>query len=62
MKEQDAIERGYGEAIENLFKAFYEDLTAANNSPNAEAGAKERFRNGIIHARRARELALEILP
>ena len=62
MKEQDAIERGYGEAIENLFKAFYDDFTAANGSPNAEMGAKERFRNGIIHARRARELALEILP
>jgi len=62
MSEQDAIERAYETAVESLFKEFYEDLTAANASPNAEAGAKERFRNGIIHARQARKIALEILP
>jgi len=62
MNEQDAIERAYGAAIESLFKAFYEDFTAANSSPNAEAEAKERFRSGIIHARHARKIALELLP
>jgi hypothetical protein len=62
MNEQDAIERAYGHAVENLFKAFYDDFTSANGSPNAEEGAKHRFRVGIVHARRARELALEILP
>ena len=62
MIEQDAIERGYGEAVEGLFKIFYNDLTAANGSPNAEEVAKDRFRNGIVHARQARKIALEILP
>jgi len=62
MNEQDAIERAYGQAVESLFKAFYDDFTAANGSPNAEEGAKQRFRKGINHARRARDLALEILP
>jgi len=62
MSEQDAIERAYEAAVESLFKEFYGDFTAANGSPNAEAGAKERFRNGILHARQARKIALEILP
>ena len=62
MTEQDAIERAYGQAVESLFKAFYDDFSSANGSPNAEEGAKRRFRNGIVHVRRARELALEILP
>jgi len=62
MNEKDAIERAYGQAVESLFKAFYDDFTSANGSPNAEEGAKQRFRKGINHARRARDLALEILP
>ena len=62
MNEQDAIERAYSQAVESLFKAFYDDFTAANGSPNAEEGAKERFRNGIIHARQAHKIALELLP
>lgn len=62
MNEQNAIERAYGQAVESLFKAFYDDFTSANGSPNAEEGAKQRFRKGITHARRARDLALEILP
>ena len=62
MNEQDAIERSYGAAVESLCKAFYDDFTAANGSPNAEAGAKERFRNGILHARQAHKIALELLP
>jgi len=62
MTEQAAIERAYGAAVESLCKAFYGDFTAANGSPNAEAGAKERFRNGIVHARQAHKIALELLP
>jgi hypothetical protein len=62
MNDQDAIERAYSEAVEGLFTIFYNDLTAANGSPNAEEVAKDRFRNGIIHARQARKIALELLP
>ncbi len=43
-------------------RLFTDDFTAANGSPNAEAGAKERFRNGIVHAREAHKIALELLP
>ena len=62
MTEQTAIERAYAAAVESLCKAFYGDFTAANGSPNAESGAKERFRNGIVHARQAHKIALELLP
>ena len=62
MNEQDAIERAYAAAVESLCKAFYDAFTAANGSPNAEEGAKERFRAGIKHLRQARTVALEILP
>ena len=62
MSEKEAIEQAYGDAVGILFKGFSDDFTAANGSPNAEEGAKERFRAGIKHLRQARTVALEILP
>ncbi len=62
MSERESIDRGYGETVETLFKVFFGEFTSARGDPAGEEGAKERFRNGIVHARHVRELALALLP
>jgi len=61
MAERESIDRGYGETVETLFKVFFAEFTSARGDPAGEEGAKERFRNGIVHARHVRDLALALL-
>ena len=62
MSEKESIDHGYGETVETLFKVFFSEFTLARGDSSGEEGAKERFRNGIVHARHVRELALSLLP
>lgn len=61
MAEQESINCAYGDTVETLFKVFFGEFTSAHGDPAAEQGAKERFRNGIVHARHVRDLALTLL-
>jgi hypothetical protein len=61
MSEKESIDHGYGETVETLFKVFFSEFTLARGDSAGEEGAKERFRNGIVHARHVRELALALL-
>jgi len=62
MSEKESIDHGYGETVETLFKVFFGEFTSARGDRAAEEGAKERFRNGILHARHVQELPLSLLP
>lgn len=61
MAEQNAIERGYDETVETVFKVFFGEFTSARGDPAGEESAKDRFRRGIVHARHVRDLALSLL-
>jgi hypothetical protein len=37
-------------------------ITSAHGDPEAERGAKERFRKGIVHAQHVRDLPLTLVP
>lgn len=62
MNEQEFINTAYAETVETLFKVFFGEFTSAHGDPDAEQGAKDRFRKGINHARHVRELALALVP
>jgi hypothetical protein len=50
MNEQESIRRAYSKTVETIFKIFFGEFTSAHGDPEAEQGAKERFRQGILHA------------
>ena len=50
MNEQESIRRAYGETVETIFKVFFGEFASAHGDLEAEQGAKERFRKGIVHA------------
>jgi hypothetical protein len=56
MSEQESINRAYAETVETIFKVFFGAFTSAAGSPDAEQAAKDRFQNGIAHARHVRDL------
>jgi hypothetical protein len=62
MTEQESINRAYAETVETIFKVFFSAFTSAQGSPDAEQAAKDRFQNGIAHARHVRDLALALIP
>jgi hypothetical protein len=62
MSEQESINQAYAETVETLFKVFFGAFTSAESSPDLEQAAKDRFQNGIVHARHVRDLALELVP
>ncbi len=62
MSEQESINRAYAETVETIFKVFFGAFTSAQGSPDAEQAAKDRFQNGIAHARHVRDLALTLIP
>jgi len=61
MNEQESIRRAYGETVETIFKVFFGEFTPAHGDPEAERGAKERFRKGIV-PQHVRDLALTLVP
>jgi len=61
MSDKELINRAYADTVETLFKVFFEEFTSARGDPDREQGAKDRFRKGIDHARRVREVALDLL-
>jgi hypothetical protein len=62
MNERESIDRAYGETVETLFKVFFGEFTSAHGNPEAEQGAEDRFKRGIVHARHVRDLALALIP
>jgi hypothetical protein len=60
--DKTAIDRAYGDTIENLFTVFFNEFTMAHGDADSEHAAKERFRKGILHARHVREIALALVP
>jgi hypothetical protein len=62
MNEQESIHRAYAETVETVFKVFFGEFTSAHGDPEAEQGAKEHFRKGIVHAQHVRDLALTLVP
>ena len=62
MNEQESIQRAYAETVETVFKVFFGEFTSAHGDPEAERGAKERSRKGIVHAQHVRDLPLTVVP
>ena len=62
MNEQESIQRAYAETVETVFKVFFGEFTSAHGDPEAEQGAKKRFRKGIVHAQHVHDLALTLVP
>ena len=58
MNEQESIQRAYGETVEAIFKVFFGEFTSAHGDLEAEQGANERFRKGIVHAQHVRDRRL----
>lgn len=64
MKEDDVkvITRAYDGTLETLYKVFFSEITMAHGDADTEQAAKDRFRNGLLHARHVQELALDLVP
>ena len=61
MNEQESIRRAYGETVET-FQSIFWRIHFAHGDLEAEQGAKERFRKGIVHAQHVRDLPLTLVP
>lgn len=61
MGEADIIKQAHNEAIAALFKVFSDSYGIAQNDADRKA-AEDRFRNGILKARKVRDAALELIP
>jgi hypothetical protein len=44
------------------FQSIFGEFTSAHGDLEAEQGAKERFRKGIVHAQHVRDLPLTLVP
>lgn len=60
--DKSCIDGAYGATSENLFKVFFNEFTMTHGDPDTEHAAQERFREGILHARHVRELAVALAP
>ena len=62
MNEQESNRRAYGQTVGTIFKGFFGEFTSGHDDLEAEQGAKERFRKGIVHAQHVRDLPLTLVP
>ena len=59
--EAKAIETAFQAQLVNLWAKLFDAFSTSNGNEHAELAASERFRAGVILARRVRDLALKQL-
>jgi hypothetical protein len=62
MTDKQSIEDAYAQIVRELFRTFFERLTAAKGNKDAESEAEAAFARGVTHARYVRERAVGALP
>jgi 2-keto-3-deoxy-galactonokinase len=62
MTDKQHIEEAYAQILRELFRTFFERLTAAKGNKESEAQAEEAFARGVTHARYVRERVIGALP
>ena len=62
MNEREVIQKAFEASLSQVYMAFREAYTNAQGNPAAEQKAITKFRDGVVHVRHVRDLALANLP
>jgi hypothetical protein len=62
MNDTDIIKKCYGDVIQQLFNAYWNEAFIGKPTPQQVQQAETKFRDGIAKARQARDRAIALLP
>jgi hypothetical protein len=61
-QDSDLVVSSYQDIVKSLFATFFENWIVAQSDPAAQKDAGDKFVNGVVAARTARDRALSLLP
>ena len=62
MSDQDVIRKAYSEQLAAVYRTFVDAFEHAEGDADKEQQAKDRFKAGVVHSRKMRDLALGLFP